>query len=323
MALIKTLKIERFKSLLRVNLSCKKVNVFIGKPNTGKSNILESVGLFSIRGSLRDYLRFETTDNLFYDNTVEEPVLVQWGPYTCTITFKDGNFAFVWTVGGEMKAALDTDYRLSFLHGTGSLEDSPIRFYRFRAQEQFPYLFSGFLNPPHGDNLLAVLQTRKTLRNIARDLFAEYGLRIVLKPQDHKIEVQKLIEDVAIAYPYSTVSDTLQRVLFYLAAIETNQDSVLVFEEPEASAFPYYTKYLAERIALDATNQYFISTHNPYFLLSLIEKTPKGSLAVFVTYFEDYQTKVKELTEDEITRVEDLAASVFLNLEEFLPATAR
>ncbi|MHA1431833.1 MAG: hypothetical protein ACTSRV_15795 [Candidatus Freyarchaeota archaeon] len=50
---------------------------------------------------------------------------------------------------------------------------------------------------------------------------------------------------------------------------------MLVFEEPEAHAFPYYTKFLAEKIALDTSNQYFISTHNPYFLLSILEKAPK------------------------------------------------
>ena len=70
--------------------------------------------------------------------------------------------------------------------------------------------------------------------------------------------MQKEVEDIIISYPHFLVSDTLQRIVFYLVVIETNKDSIIAFEEPESHAFPYYTKYLAERIALDKNNnQYF------------------------------------------------------------------
>jgi AAA15 family ATPase/GTPase len=150
------------------------------------------------------------------------------------------------------------------------------------------------------------------------DIFSEFGLRFVLKPQESKIEVQKEVEDVIISYPYSLVSDTLQRVVFHLAAVETNKDSVIIFEEPEAHAFPYYTKFLAERIALDKTNQYFIATHNPYILLSVLEKTPKNDIGIFITYYEDHQTKVKPITDDEMSAMLDFDSSVFFNLDKFV-----
>ncbi|RLI80382.1 hypothetical protein DRP05_00990 [Archaeoglobales archaeon] len=110
----------------------------------------------------------------------------------------------------------------------------------------------------------------------------------------------------------------MQRIIFYLAAIETNKDSILIFEEPEANSFPFYTKFLAERIALDRSNQYFISTYNPYLLLSLLEKTPTKDIQVFITYFEDYQTKIKPLSDDEKSEILDLDASVFFEIERFL-----
>ena len=44
------LEIRNFKSVEHVELSCRRVNVLIGKPNTGKSNILESLGLISYVG---------------------------------------------------------------------------------------------------------------------------------------------------------------------------------------------------------------------------------------------------------------------------------
>jgi len=124
---------------------------------------------------------------------------------------------------------------------------------------------------------------------------------------------------VIIAHPYSVVSDTLQRVVFHIAAMETNRDSILIFEEPEAHSFPFYTKYIAERIAFDESNQYFISTHNPYFLLAVLEKTPKENIAIFVTYLRDYQTQVKALSEQELEEILDLDVDVFFNLERFLP----
>ena len=111
----------------------------------------------------------------------------------------------------------------------------------------------------------------------------------------------------------------MQRIIFHIVAIETNENSIIAFEEPEAHAFPYYTKFLAERIALDKKkNQYFISTHNPYFLLSLLEKSPKEDIAIFLTYFEDYQTKVKELDDKKRRTILDMEADVFFNIEKLL-----
>jgi len=133
------------------------------------------------------------------------------------------------------------------------------------------------------------------------------------------MKVQKQLEDIIIAFPYSLASETLQRLIFYLTAIHSNQNSILAFEEPEAHAFPYYTKYLAEVIALNKNeNQYFISTHNPYFLLSMLEKTPKTEIAIFNTQLENYQTKVRALTEDDIKEVLEKGIDIFFDIERFL-----
>lgn len=108
------------------------------------------------------------------------------------------------------------------------------------------------------------------------------------------------------------------RIIFYLAAISTNKNSILVFEEPEAHAFPYYTKYLAERIAFDKDNQYFISTHNPYFLFPILEKIPKEEISIFITYWKDDHTVVKQMSEDDIKEVFEEGIDIFFNLERFL-----
>ena len=164
---------------------------------------------------------------------------------------------------------------------------------------------------------MSVLLSRKDIRAAANDLLSPIGLRLGVRPQENKIEVIKEFEDVIVFYPYTVMSDTFQRLIFYLAAILSNKDSVLVFEEPESYTFPYYTKYLAEIIALDeSNNQYFISTHNPYFLLPLLEKASIADIAVFVTYYEDYQTRVRPPSERQLQQLTEV--DIFSNIEAFL-----
>ena len=45
--MIQNLTIKNFKSIKDLNIPCKKLNVFIGEPNSGKSNIIEAFALQS------------------------------------------------------------------------------------------------------------------------------------------------------------------------------------------------------------------------------------------------------------------------------------
>ncbi len=101
----------------------------------------------------------------------------------------------------------------------------------------------------------------------------------------------------------------------HLAAITTNKDSVIAFKEPEIHTYPFYTKFLAERIALDKNNQYFISTHSPYTLLPLVEKTPLKELTVNIVYMENYETRAYQLGEEEISELLDYEMDALLNID--------
>src|SRR3984885_12655075 len=80
--MIKSLQIKNFKSIKDLNLNCKRINIFVGKPNTGKSNILEALSLFSIpydyigHKILQNCIRYEQFDNLFYDNEPSQAIEV-------------------------------------------------------------------------------------------------------------------------------------------------------------------------------------------------------------------------------------------------------
>jgi len=321
--MIKNLDVRNFKSLKHIELECKRINIFIGKPNTGKSNILESLGMLShlCYGELKNFVRFENMGNLFYDENLDDAIEIKFDDHVLGINFRDGLFI------GTIDAAIGIDkeffkYEYSGRADVKEIKDYrgyfvPFKFYKFNVLHNFPARESDFLSPPFGENLLSVIMAHKELKSTAKDIFDPFGLKMVFKPQENKIEVLKQYEDILVSCPYSLVSDTLQRIVFYLTAILSNKDSILIFEEPEAHAFPYYTKYLAEIIASDK-NQYFISTHNPYLLMSILEKTPKNEIGIFITYFEDYQTKVRPIAEEEMPEILDLDASVFFNLDKFL-----
>ncbi|MBK9017016.1 MAG: AAA family ATPase [Saprospiraceae bacterium] len=65
--MIKQLKINNFKSIREMELDCKRVNVFIGEPNKGKTNILEGVALTSMMlpENFSDTFRYSIVSDLF------------------------------------------------------------------------------------------------------------------------------------------------------------------------------------------------------------------------------------------------------------------
>jgi len=299
--MIDTLVIKGFKSIREVHLDCKRINLFIGEPNTGKSNILEALGFLSWwqrgakRQELSEYVRCEQERDLFYDGvTTQGSLEIEFTSEqdTAKLTgwFSEGVFhQFLERPGHFTDSAFDMKWF------------DRIRFYRFQTLAKYPSDDTDYLLPTKGENLAALLRASKEIGRLAREYFTPSGLVLVVKPQEQKIEIQKQADGVAVSFPYSNSSDTLQRMIFYMAAIESNRNAALVFEEPETHAFPYYTKLLGESISLDANkNQYFIATHNPYLLTAIWEKAAAGEIAVFATYYRNYETRVKLLTEEDM-----------------------
>jgi predicted ATPase len=303
--MLTTFDIKGFKSVKDIHLDCKRINLFIGEPNSGKSNILEALGFLSFCGrgdNLHDYVRFETVQHLFYDGIVDPGCwALKCGGHTqIELAASYSNNMYQFSTAGQ-NPFLHLDHNGNVQRGSWKKELSFIRFYRVKTFEKMDAPELGGLLPPDGRNMVAQVYSSKELRRLVADYFEASGWLLVIKPHERKFEVQKQQEGVAIGLPFHITSDTLQRMVFYSVAIESNKESVLVFEEPEAHAFPYYTKHLGESIALDENkNQYFIATHNPYLLTAIWEKSAAGDVAVFATYYKDYETKVKPLTADDM-----------------------
>ncbi len=332
--MIKSISIKGFKSIKEAKLDTARVNVFIGEPNSGKTNIIEGIGLLSLPNilSVENIVRFQDFFNLFYNNDIKNSVFfnfkfenrnlnsntVDYSILELKISKVEKVTTFLFN-GSKISSNWIKMYyeNNKFKDSTGKINDLLVKYYDFKKYKLYDGEELSFLYPPNGKNLFNILFTNPDFRKFAADLFESYGYFLNLEQSGKKISLSRFQDGVLISQPYYNVADTLQRVLFYTAVIDTNYDSTILLDEPDVYLFPKYIKHLAERIAKYNSNQFFLTTHNPYFLQTLAEKTPEEELRIFLTYNEDFQTKFKQLNSEEILSLRDEDISVFFNLDKF------
>jgi AAA15 family ATPase/GTPase len=153
-----------------------------------------------------------------------------------------------------------------------------------------------------------------------KEEFAKNNLEYVLDLISNTIKIQqRLSGDKIKQLPYSLIADTLQRVLFYKTAIASNTNSVLLFEEPEAHAFPPYIKTITQDIIEAKNNQFFIVTHSPFIVSDFLEYAAlRKEVAIYLFDFKNDQTSVKRLTSDETDEVYNYGIDLFFNIESLL-----
>ncbi|WP_027003606.1 AAA family ATPase [Hugenholtzia roseola] len=325
--MIQKIEIKNFKSIQNISFEAKKINVLIGEPNSGKSNILEALGLFAsshVR-NLKDYVRFKKAEQLFYDNEVEQDIEIRataaQKEYKCAIRFENGIFKGQGWNQDELVFEFKLNYAGEYDRQMQNIEQHlPFRYYRFKTMENYSNEYSEYLLPPFGKNLFTLLFTNKKLRQEVSKLILEKGYHLSLNSQEREFHIIKNIDNILYTYSYDSLSDTLQRMIFYQTAIGSNHQAAILLEEPEAYMFPFYTKNLAERIAKDADNQYFIITHNPYFLNALVKYAAPQDLQLLLTSMEAYQTQVRPIAVEEVGISLDFDKDIFLNLEAFKKA---
>ena len=343
------LEIRNFKSVEHVELNCRRVNVLIGKPNTGKSNILESLGLISYvghanrGGTLDSFVRCDDVGNLFHGGLLGRPVEItlhrsrsigeelRIQERVCLVLgYVNGRFkggvgeeGLIRERGTEpirtpidlnAYAVMGNGLTLTVSQAEGALGIVPTcKFYRFAPLSTFPVKAGGFLSPSSGANLLSLLLRDIELANEVNALFSESSLKLGLKAEENRIEVLTEYGSSSFSHPYHLTSAHLQRLVFHVAALRTNSDSLVVLEDPECYPYSSHAEGLAESIALDDRgNQFFLSTHSPHLLKSLLEKTPSGDIAVFMTNCYDYRTRVSQVPKHDLevlTHGSDLLSS--------------
>ncbi|HEX8506389.1 MAG TPA: AAA family ATPase [Hymenobacter sp.] len=207
-----------------------------------------------------------------------------------------------------------------FLSSPANWHPRAVKAYRFKRNTRLDRRYpDAALRPPHGNNLVQVLEAHADLRHQFATLFEEHGLRMRVRPDAGRFEVMKEVDGLSFSYPYSSSGDTLQRYGFYLAAMESNRQTVILMEEPESHSYPQYVGQLAERIATQQDNQFFVTTHSPQFFNDVLEnmvpyENRVPELAVFVAYYKDFQTKIRQLSDEEVRGLRRDSFDVFHNL---------
>ncbi|MBT2556254.1 AAA family ATPase [Hymenobacter sp. ISL-91] len=387
---INTLRIQNFKSIKDVTMNPRRVNLIIGMPNVGKSNILEAMSLLGGRfpqsnfasrpdESGRHYggiVRYHEVRQLFHDNMTNNPIVIQTDNDICVMgrDYSTGNgFRYVLAeldTWNRMRSEYTNKYSAmpedkpenrmlnffiewkdsnvkpfpQYIHsqilpvgqksdGVSSQGNGPyagnryVRPYIFKQpksvmnENYMPYLL-----PPYGDNLVQIVEAYPSLRKEVSQLFSKYGLKLLIRIDERRMEVIKDLDGVIYSYPYSSIADTLQRMIFYMSVIESNNEAVILLEEPEAHSFPVYVSDLGRRIAESRDNQFFIATYSPYLVTEIMEQMlpeegQEGELVIFLAYYEEYQTKVKQLSDEEIREIRNDSIDVFYNLSRFTPGS--
>jgi AAA15 family ATPase/GTPase len=351
MKMIDSIEIKNFKSIRHQKIEgCKRVNVFIGYPNTGKSNILEALSLFSIDENnfkFGNFIRIEKLTTLFCDGNVSVPAEVRINDkhrYIARfendrITFKEqfekegtsfekadsGRIFYDHSNDVELgknfkllENKIDViEYKSSFFGKDDRL--ASIRKYEFL--KHIIYLSKGFsyLSYPYGDNIFSIISGNIDLKNDVQELFIPYNLELLYDFREQKFTILKRTSSGVFSIPYELVADTLQRVVFYKAAISSNRETVLLFEEPEAHMFPpYVSKFTADVIYDKNDNQFFIATHSPFVLNDFMEDMDKDHLSIYAVGYTNGETTVNRLTDKQVTDIYQYGVDLFFNLEDFL-----
>ncbi len=330
---IKHIHIQNFKSIRDMKLDVRRVNVFIGEPNTGKTNVIEALSLLSenlfVGENFRKMVRLQSLGNIFFDDDITKVLRVEMDAFSFEMASPKNSSHFgSFDLVLKNNSLSEEPLKLNLYSNSKTTGDlfristwrPGIRRYIFEKLDKFQPLVLPYLNPPFGDNLPQILQNLPELRKQVSDILRERGFRLLLRPVESEIHLAKEVNEELVSYPFQTVSETWKRIMFMLAVLETNKDQVLLLDEPEANIFPFFNTQIAETIGLYNTNQFFITTHNPYLLQSLIAKTPKKDLCVFVTRMENFETKVQQMDSEQLSEAMSLGDSIFFNLDELIEA---
>ena len=322
---IKYVHINNFKSIADLKLEdCRRINLFLGYPNVGKSNALEALSLFSVpylKGgeSLKKLVRFENRNELF-NNISQQQSEIETNQGSITLV-NNGEALLISVgnaVGGYSFALIDN------LMPTHNIREANIKRYIFRINNIWKSNGGNRLLPPFGENIVDTLSFNynniSEVNSWIEREFAKYNLEYVLDFNSHSVKIQKrLSENKVRQLPYSSIADTLQRLIFYKTAIASNKNSVLLFEEPEAHAFPPYIQTIMQDIIDAETNQFFIVTHSPLVVNAFLEyEKLRKETSIYLFDFKDNQTVAKRLSDEEMELAYEYGDDLFFNLENFL-----
>lgn len=337
---IERLLINNYKSINKLDLDCSRINVLIGEPNVGKSNILEALDLtylssfFNVNERLKksrykhidikEYFRVKKVADLFHLGDVSTPIRIGHPGFSYDVSLRYNNREdkniFEWAKSDGQITSFDNDFEI--VEPT-QYYGSPIKPYRYNENNDSHDIgnYINILMPPYGNNLVEVIRHNPDFRSFIGDLIKDLGFELNIDTSSNEILFQlRLNKGLVYTVRYEAMADTLKRVIFYVAAIRLNNASVITLEEPEVHSFPKYISFLADEIIKADGRQFFVATHSPYLLNALIEKTPSDQLSIFLCGYDKvkFETTVKKLSQDELSELLNYGVDIFFNINRYL-----
>jgi AAA15 family ATPase/GTPase len=330
---IDRISISNFKSIQNLTLDgMNRINLFIGKPNVGKSNILEAFGVFSLpylkystSKKLVNFIRADYLNELFFDGNTENDIYIKnnLGEFLLSHVLTESQNDTISSMGTILKIhdvnaviSIGKDLTVSILGN--DIDKNPFKYYNFNTNQKPKRNNLSGLLPPAGTNLMGIIENIPALKKDLIQLFNEYNLNLVFDRASQELKVMKEQKGKEIfLIPYSSIADTLQRVIFYKTAIVSNQNSVLIFEEPEAHVFPPYIVHITREIIEAKSNQFMISTHSPYILDYFLENAI-DELSIFMVDYKNGETVANKLSKEDMEDIQRYGIDLFTNYETFL-----
>lgn len=334
------IEITNFKSIRHAKIEgCKRINVFIGYPNVGKSAILEAMSALcylqrDFNQSFNKLCRLRSVTELFCNGNLKEDAVIQYNEQAkaqfrylsdTVLDFKTEQFV----INKDNPNDKGTWYVLKNLRFTGQIVDplqksqsqdiAKIRKYSFQNAVFDIRTNALDFSFPYGENLTEVIQFDKGLRKEVSELFKFYNLKFLIDQATNSVRgLQEIDAETIYTIPFHQMADTLQRLIFHKAAIMSNRDTVLLFEEPEAHMFPpYISKFTGDIIYDKNNNQYFIATHSPFVMNDFLEDA-REELSVYLVGLKNGETTIKRLSDEELYEVYQHGVDLFYNIESYL-----
>ena len=324
--ILNTVHISNFKSIRSCTLSnLNRINIFIGKPNVGKSNIIEALSLYSIPflvesipRKLTSLVRLENELELFHNGNNQLAIEVSSDIGICSLHYnrEQGLYGELNLIEDFYRIQIDDKLKVKGLKLLNN-QQPQVKLYNFQTNIKFKKSHAKYLIPPYGSNLLSVIEAHPNLKKNVMELFKENNLEIVFDKASQTIKILKKVGSDIFLIPYNSIADTLQRLIFFQSAILSNSGSVLLFEEPEAHSFPPYITHITQEIIYNKENQYFIATHSPFLLNDLIEHA-MNEISVFAVTSSHGETKIKQLLPEELREVMQYGVDLFTNIESYI-----